>query len=198
MRLTIKFLTLAMMLGGGYLSTSALMVPAKAWLSVHLINNAWEKTIAGDENAKPWPWMDSTPVARIEFPDYDENYVVMSGISGSVMAFAPGWHDGTAAPGQKGISLISAHKDTHFSFLKNFQGGEEVILTKRDGSQKHYFVESVSVVSEPSIQIEDSHDESILVLSTCYPFNNWQVGGSLRFVAVARETPTKAISVAGL
>lgn len=187
--------TILFVAGLFYLS-SGIMVPAKAWLSVQLIDDAWTRTIKGEADARPWPWMDSHPVAKLEIPRIGKEHIVMSGVSGSVMAFAPGWHDGTQTPGDAGISLISAHKDTHFGYLKALRTGEEIRLQKPDGNWKSYAVETMQILEEPEISIADSTDSSILVLSTCYPFGNWDVGGQMRFVVVAREVPDKALNIA--
>lgn len=181
---------------GLFYFSSGLVVPAKAWLSVHLIDDAWERTIDGEGGARPWPWMDSHPVAKLEVPRFGKEHIVMSGVSGSVIAFAPGWHDGTQMPGESGISLISAHKDTHFGYLKNLKRSDVIRLQKQNGQWKEYEVETLQILEEPEISISDTGDSSILVLSTCYPFGNWEVGGDMRFVVVAREVPAKALNIA--
>lgn len=181
---------------GLFYFSSGLMTPAKAWLSVHLIDDAWGRTLNGESEPRPWPWMDSHPVAKLQVPRFAREHIVMSGVSGSVMAFAPGWHDGTEKPGEKGISLISGHKDTHFGYLKNLQNDDILRLQKQDGAWKTYKVETLQILEKPEISVSDSHDASVLVLSTCFPFGNWDVGGKMRFVVVAREVPEKAMNIA--
>ncbi|MCB9990802.1 MAG: class GN sortase [Rhodospirillales bacterium] len=168
-------------------SGKALMIPAKAWLAGHLIEQAWAQTLAGTADAKPWPWMDSSPVAEITFVRQDKKFVVMKGTSGTVLAFAPGWHEGSDAPGQPGISLISAHRDTHFGFLNELKTGDRIMIRTVDGIKKTYAVDEMKIVMDPEIKVHRDERDSTLLLSTCFPFVNWQPGGEMRFVVVARE-----------
>ena len=39
---------------------------AKAELGQILLARAWERTLAGEEKARPWGWADTWPVARLE------------------------------------------------------------------------------------------------------------------------------------
>lgn len=165
----------------------ALAVPAKAWLSVKLIDRAWAETLAGAQDAKPWPWMDSAPVARLSVPRLNKELVVLRGTSGAVLAFGPGWHEGTVPPGAAGISLVSAHRNTHFGFLSELRKGDAITLQKADGTIINYLVEDLKIVMDPEIQVTPAEGESTLLLSTCFPFANWRPGGEMRFVAVARE-----------
>ena len=64
-------------------------LPAKAELAQHLLNRAWQRTTDGDTLAKPWPWADTHPVARLTLPDSDEPLTVLAGASGRNLAFGP-------------------------------------------------------------------------------------------------------------
>lgn len=185
----------SLLLAGVVQFGGALSVPAKAWLSVALIDRAWAQTLDGEAEAKPWPWMDSAPVAKIAVPRLNKEFVVMRGTSGTVLAFAPGWHEGTDRPGAPGISLVSAHRDTHFGFLNELQRGDEITLQTSEGRQIEYVVDELRIVMDPQVQVKRNEQESTLLLSTCFPFVNWQPGGEMRFIVVAREvkdgkTPT--------
>lgn len=178
---------------------SGLKTPVKAYMSEVLIEKAWEKTLQGQSDTRPWPWMDSVPVAKLYIPKYDKSHVVMSGVSGAVMAFAPGWHEGSERPGVPGVSLISAHKDMHFSYLKDMVVGDVIYLTTAQGEKKTYRVEDLKILDRPSLNIQNQSQGSVVVLSTCYPFSNWQVGGGMRFVVISREVVNEgALRIAGL
>lgn len=161
--------------------------PAKAWLSAQLIDHAWTRTKNGEPDARPWPWMDSAPVARLSVARLNKSLVVMRGTSGEVLAFAPGWSEGTAMPGAPGISLISAHRDKHFGFLNNLQKGDPITLETRQGETVNYIVTELRVVKEAEIKVEQVEGQSTLLLSTIFPFVNWQPGGEMRFVIVAQQ-----------
>ena len=61
--LTVLFLTVSVwQIGEG----SWLYV--KAGLAQYLLQRAWSRTTAGETAAKPWPWADTYPVARLTVP----------------------------------------------------------------------------------------------------------------------------------
>jgi sortase A len=70
----------------------------KAQVAQVLLERAWMRTRAGEAEAKPWPWADTWPVARITVPRIGKSAVVLAGASGEAMAFAPGHMTGTPMP----------------------------------------------------------------------------------------------------
>ncbi len=183
-----------LLFAGGGLAIHSLSMPAKAWLSVHLMDYAWDRTLSGENYARPWPWMDSAPVARLSVPRLNKDMVIMRGNSGAVMAFAPGWHEGTAVPGHTGISLISAHRDTHFGFLRQLKTGETLTLTDKDGTMHYYRVDEFVTTTKPEIRVDIEQGGEVLLLSTCYPFNNWTRSSDMRFIVVARKYKNASVS----
>lgn len=177
------------MLAGGLVLLGALAdwAPAGAWLSARLVERAWEKTLDGNFAAHPWPWMDSVPVARLVVPGRDKDFVVMRGASGAVLAVAPGWHEGSQFPGLPGITLISAHPDREFGFIRDMKNGEKLVLVDRRGVRRLYTVVDMAVVQEPEIRVPVDQGRGTLLLSTSYPSGNWSAGGDMRYVVVARE-----------
>lgn len=186
-------------LAGMAQAAQALSMPMKAKLSVYLIENAWEQALAGDQDARPWPWMDSVPVARVAVPRLGKDMVVMRGVSGTVLAFAPGWHEGSVLPGAEGISLLAGHRDTHFSFMKDLKMGDRIELQTASGEAVSYEVSEMEMLDKPELSVRNlKGNDSILVLSTCYPFQQSIMDGTnradMRFVVVARKvTETKDI-----
>ena len=65
-------------------------IHAKAWLAQLLLQRAWERTLRGEAAAKPWPWADTWPVARLRVPAHGVDLIVLSGVSGRTLAFGPG------------------------------------------------------------------------------------------------------------
>lgn len=173
-----------------------LITPAKAWLSVRLLDHAWTRVLAGDEKARPWPWMDSEPVARLSFVDAEgqaanetaKSFVVMRGVSGTVLAFAPGWHEETARPGSGGTTLISAHRDTHFAILKGISRDDRLTLEDRRGHRLTFTVTEMIVTEDPTLKLADVENRSRLLLVTCYPLDVWQPDSRQRLVVVAEPT----------
>ena len=48
--------------------------------------------------------------------------------------------------GERGVAVYSAHRDTHFAFLKNVVIGDEIDVTRHDGRTFRYRVDATSVV----------------------------------------------------
>lgn len=156
-----------------------------SWLKMELIDIAWARTLAGEGAVKPWPGAPGGPVARIAVARLNENFTVFRGTSGAVLAIAPGWNEGTDAPGAPGISLITGQSATDFEFLRDLREGDLVSVQTVDGVYVDYVIEDVRIVLEAETKIERREDESVLLLSAWLPFANWQPDGA-RLVAVAR------------
>ena len=177
-------------LGGGLLLGLGLLgnglyIPAKAMLAQWLLDDAWQRTLAGEARAKPWEWADTWPVARLRQPRLGIEQVVLAGSSGRVLAFGPGHVSGTAAPGSGGNVVISGHRDTHFRWLAQLQDGDELLLQLADGRQLRYAVWQRSVRDERDVQLLDPQAFSGLRLITCYPFDALLPGGEQRYVVDA-------------
>ena len=152
----------------------------KAELAQYLIKRSWALTAPG-ETFRPWPWADTWPIARLTHDD--EDLIVLAGAHGSALAFGPGHVDGTAAPGEAGVSVIAGHRDTHFEFLRDIREGDRMQLQTTDGRWHTFVVSDIDVVdSEVDDGIALSFDDAKLVLVTCYPFDAITVGGPLRYV----------------
>lgn len=167
---------------GAWSFGTGLIVPAKAYLSQVLIDRAWN---AG--GGRPWPWMDSVPVAKMSIPRLGWENVVMSGVSGEVMAFAPGWHEGSAPLGEDGDSVISAHRDTHFRVMRDIRVGDKIGVTLTNGGDVAYYsVVDLDVIDEPRLFLRSKNDlGNQLILTTCYPLESLQAGGQMRYVITA-------------
>lgn len=166
-------------------AASASWVHAKAQLAQWLLDRSWDKTRIDGGEHRPWPWADTSPVARLHLPGDAGTQVVLSGDSGRVLAFAPGWAPASAAPGGSGTTVISGHRDTHFAWLRSAAVGDVVTLETRDGQHAYEIVGlRVADSSRENITLNSDHDTLLLV--TCWPFDAVAVGGPLRYVATAR------------
>lgn len=163
-------------------------LPAKAELAQHLLNRAWTDTTAthGATTAKPWPWADTWPVARLSLPGSGAPVTVLAGASGRNLAFAPALVDGSALPGTHGVTVIAGHRDTHFRALADLAIGDVLTLERPDGHVLDYEVTALDVVDSSRAELRIDADESIVVLVTCWPFDAVTVGGSWRYVVTAR------------
>ncbi len=161
---------------------------AKAVLAQQLIKQAWQQTLENLQQNKPWPWADTWPVGRLQVPAHDIDLYVLAGDSGRTLAFGPGHRFSSALPGENGIALISAHRDTHFRFLKKLKDDDEILFQGLSGQWQRYRVSSSAVVHESDGIVDSS--ENTLALVTCYPFDAILPGGSLRFVVFAQQYKT--------
>jgi len=164
---------------------NALYIHAKAELAQVLLHYAWARTPASGEPVKPWPWADTHPVARLIAPAQHADVLVLAGASGRSLAFGPGHLDGSAPPGADGNSVIVAHRDTHFRFLKRLAAGDELVVEGSAGEQRTYRVRRIYVADYRALRIPADAGAPTLTLVTCYPFDAVNPGGPLRYVVVA-------------
>jgi sortase A len=159
---------------------------AKAILAAVLIERAWEAHLRDGEVHRPWGWADMHPVARIDVPRLRLGRVVLSGASGSSLAFGLGHVSGTAIPGTEGNVAIAGHRDTWAAFLRDLRVGDTVQLTTR-GRSRRYRVTSLQVLAkERSDALEPSDEGSRLTLITCYPFSGL-LNSPLRYVVICED-----------
>jgi sortase A len=146
-------------------------IHAKALLAQILLERAFDQTIATGHMTKPWSWADTWPVARIEVKRLGASAIVLAGSSGQALAFGPGHVELTPDAGERGVTVYSAHRDTHFRFLRNVAVGDEIDITRSDGKLFRYRADATSVVRFDVSGIDPLADGYGLVLSTCWPFD---------------------------
>ena len=161
---------------------------AKAQLAQVLLQRAWENARTTGAAAKPWPWADTHPVARLTAPGQDADVLVLAGASGRTLAFGPGHLDGSALPGDPGNAVITAHRDTHFRFLRQVAPGDEVNVDRSDGTTRRFRIRTTYVADERDLRLPRDTVVPTLTLVTCYPFDALDPGGPLRYVVVAEAT----------
>lgn len=188
-RLLVQALAVLLFALGAWQVGEGAWIHAKAALAQILIKRAWAGTQAGGEAMRPWPWADTTPVARLWVPELGIDQIVLAGASGRTLAFGPGHLDGTAAPGAPGLAVISAHRDTHFSFLRDVKAGQTIVLTDRTGKRHTYRVTDLRVVDSDKTALDATGDTPRLALTTCYPFDATAPGGPMRYVVLAEAAP---------
>ena len=77
----------------------------------------------------------------------------------------------TPDAGERGTAVYSAHRDTHFRFLRDVVVGDEIDVTRSDGRMFRYLADASSVVRFDASGISPLSDDYDLVLSTCWPFD---------------------------
>jgi sortase A len=169
--------------GFGLLGQGA-WIHAKALLAQVLLKRAFAETVATGRDVKPWSWADTWPVARIEVPRLGASAIVLEGSSGQALAFGPGHVELSSQPGEPGVAVYSAHRDTHFRFLKDVELGDAIDVTRRDGQTFRYRVVKTEVVRFDESGIDPRMEGQWLVLSTCWPLDA-ATPGPLRYLVYA-------------
>ena len=175
---------------------SVAYIHAKAELAQYLVEQAWSKNInqfgnlgnsaINELRTRPWPWADTWPVARLIFPELKTDQIVLAGATGSTLAFGPGWMKASALPGSDGVSIVAAHRDTHFSSLKELQLGSEIHVESGKGVAIYKVINREVVDSKTHALVLNSTVDQLLLV-TCYPFNAISNGGSLRYLVTAEK-----------
>jgi sortase A len=168
-------------LAGLLLFAQGATIHAKALLAQLLLQRAFDETIASGHRTKPWSWADTWPVARIELPRLHASAIVLAGSSGQALAFGPGHVERTPDAGERGVAVYSAHRDTHFRFLRNVAIGDEIVITRGDGKAFRYRADRTEVVRFDASGIDPLIDGYEVVLSTCWPFDA-MTPGPLRYL----------------
>ena len=177
----------ACLLGLGFWQLGQYEPPAaKAWVAQELMQRAWQRSANGDQQATPWPWADTWPVARLSARAGEVELIVLEGGSGRTLAFGPGHLSASSLPGETGNTVIAGHRDTHFSFLRHLEIGESLVMETVSGVKHLYKVVGIDVVDSRRGSLLLDTDEAFLSLVTCYPFAASDPGGPLRYVVTAK------------
>ena len=163
---------------------SAAWIHAKALVAQRLIASAWDDARRG-VSRRPWPWADMRPIARMTVAARGVDLYVFDSASARALAFGPGHVAGTAMPASGGNSVIVAHRDTHFAFLRALTAGDVIDVEASDGRRARYRVREISIVDKGETRVLDDADVAELTLITCYPFDTIRYRTALRYVVTA-------------
>lgn len=180
---TWRWIGLAALLLAAWRGAGAGWIHAKAALAQVLLQHAWTQSDHGRHPQRPWPWADIAPIARLRVPRLQQDLIVLNGDSGQALAFGPGWTPLNRAPGAPGLTVISAHRDTQFAFLRQLHAGDVITLDSAAGTHR-YRVTGARVVDSRHTHPGASNADALLLV-TCYPFDAVMPGGPLRYVVEA-------------
>lgn len=164
---------------------SAAWIHAKGWLAQELIAFAWSRGHGSTAAPRPWPGADLKPIARLTVPSRGLSVYVLDDAQARALAFGPAHLGGTANPGAPGNSVIVAHRDTHFAFLRKLAVDDEIDLEASRGMRSRYRVRELRVVDKHDLEVAEPTASARLTLVTCYPFDALRPGTPLRYVVVA-------------
>jgi sortase A len=177
------WLSAAVTFTAAFFLLDAIWIPVKAELAQHLLERAWLRTLAGEADARPWPWADTRAVAVLEVPRLGLREIVLEGSSGRNLAFGPTLVNPTALD-ESPDRILSGHRDTHFRFLQQLETGDLLRLRTATGTVE-YRVSWQEAVDSRRQQLVIDNDVDRLTLLTCYPFDAPTAGGPLRWVVTA-------------
>lgn len=107
------------------------------------------------------------PVARLLIPKLALDEIVVEGVNGDELNAGPGHLPGSAFPGERGNSIISAHRDRHFSRFADLAVGD-TIRTETGGAAQTWVVVAARVIDRAAPALFKTR-EPTLTLTTCWP-----------------------------
>ncbi|MBB4185374.1 class GN sortase [Sinorhizobium terangae] len=171
-------------LAGLLLIGKGFYMKAKAEVSQVLLRKSFEEQLRGNADGRPWPWADFETEAEISAPRINRSAIVLAGASGEALAFGPAWLANTPLPGDEGTSVIAAHRDTHFRWLKDVSPGDLLVLTRKDGRRFIFRAGEGRVARWDESGINASASGHHLALATCWPFDAVEQG-PMRYIVNA-------------
>ncbi len=181
-----SLLLVALCLAGVARLATGAIIPVKAVAAQILLERAFDRSVTLHHPGKPWPWADMAPAARISVRRLGVERIVLDTGSGQAMAFGPTLLPGGAKLGEPGVTVMAAHRDTHFSFLQHVRIGDIIEAEGVDGVARRYRVTGSEVVRWDRFAIVRDAPTNELALSTCYPFGAIR-HGPLRYVVHAEQ-----------
>lgn len=173
----------ALLVGGAAITAKALYIPVKAEVAQVLLARAFDQSIEQGTPVKPWSWADTAPVSRVRVDRLGVSEIVLSGGSGEAMAFGP---TEVLDDRARGVTILAAHRDTHFEFVRDLKTGDTISLDRIDGTSVTYRVRGFETVRFDEFTYPAHGGSGLLALTTCWPFGS-QVSGPLRRVAWAEK-----------
>lgn len=170
---------------GAWQVASAAWIHAKGLLAQELLAIAWQRGQREAQAPSPWPGADLRPLARLTVPSRGVSLFVLDAAHARALAFGPARLQGTAAPGSDGNSVIVAHRDTHFAFLRRLTVDDEIDVESNKGARTRYRVREMRIVDKHDLEVAQPGGDARLTLVTCYPFDAVRPGTPLRYVVVA-------------
>jgi sortase A len=182
---------LALLVAGALIAAQALYIPAKAQVAQVLMSSAWERQLSTGDPARPWPWADFTPTARLSFPAQHQTVLALTDAAGESLAFGPTLMAASVDPGGRGVAVFAAHRDTHFAFLQGVKAGDLVTVETANGARTFTITHSEVVRWDQSGIVPNDGGPPRIALVTCWPLDA-KTPGPMRFVVWGALSRLKA------
>jgi sortase A len=96
----------------------------------------------------------------------------------------------SAAPGQPGVAVFAAHRDTHFAFLGQLKAGDPITIEMPNGPLTYRVTGSEIVRWDASGIVVHDGGAPRIALVTCWPLDA-QMHGPMRYVVWAELVSAK-------
>lgn len=171
----------ALALSGAALSLHAAYLPVKAEVAQLLMADAYAEVSKSGQPVRPWSWADMHVIGKIEHVRSGTGDIVLEGGAGQAMAFGPALISGRHGS----TKVLAAHRDTHFSWLKQVSIGDELEFDLL-GEDARYRVIATDIRRFDDFAVPANPARPLIALSTCYPFDSDEQG-PLRFIVWAQR-----------
>ena len=188
-RYLVKTACVALCFAGTAAIASGAAVPIKAGIAQILLKQTYARSVETKTAQVPWESADMKTVGRIAVPVLGIERIILDTGSRFAMRAGPTLMPGSAAIGTPGTSVLAAHRDTHFRFLKDLKVGDEVIAAGKDGVDRKYLITRTEIVRWDQFSVTSGQGGNELALATCYPFDSTK-SGPLRYVVHAEQLAT--------
>jgi sortase A len=132
------------------------------------------------------------PVARITIPRIGLDEIVVEGVGDRELNAGPGHLPGSVLPGMAGNSVLSAHRDRHFSDLGNLAMGD-TITTATQHKTTIWVVTGRKVVGKRARVLRSTPDAT-LTLTTCWPLRYFGTAPD-RLIVTAKPVGSETLAV---
>jgi LPXTG-site transpeptidase (sortase) family protein len=140
------------------------------------------------------PIVESAPVARLVIPRLGLDEIVLEGVDADALNAGPGHLPGSALPGERGNTVISAHRDRHFARLGQVRVGDTVI-TETGARQLRWVVVATRVIDADGPALFRTKDAT-LTLTTCWPIRYFGTAPERLLVTAKPVAPPQTASFA--
>lgn len=126
------------------------------------------------------------PVARVVVPRLEVDVIVNAG-KGTHEELADGPIMIARTDAINPVTVMAAHRDTHFLFIRDLRVGDDVSLQLVNGVTGRYRVVRFETVRWNRFSYPLDPPRPLLALTTCFPFGGTEYGGPWRRVAWAER-----------
>lgn len=202
MRFIIASASLALCICGATSLAEGAAVPIEAKLAQHRLREVFELRLKATERSAPpasaflprslsgprpvTALPRNGPVARIVVRRLGVDAIVLAG-KGTHDELADGPTMIARTDAANPVTVMAAHRDTHFLFIRDLRVGEDVNLQLVNGVTERYRVIQFETVRWDRFGYPLDPTRPMLALTTCFPFGGTEYGGPWRRVAWAER-----------